>query len=119
LPPATANNGHTYLVWDATTATDCTVGGGSGSYVHFCVSNGSIWEVLPGSGGGGGGGNYYTETITCTSTCTLAHTPTTFINLSRNGLVQISGTDFTRSGTTINLTDAAVGGDVFYAQYYY
>jgi hypothetical protein len=67
----------------------------------------------------GGVGTYTVETITCTGTsCTLSFTPTTFINLARNGLVQRQVTDFTVSGTTVTLTTAAGGGDVFYAQYY-
>ena len=81
-----------------------------------CQSNGTIFVAV---GGGGTSGTYFTEVVTCTTTCTLAHSPTTFSNLSVNGLVMVNGTDFTRSGVTVTLTTPAVGGDVYYAQYYF
>ena len=71
------------------------------------------------SGGGGGGGTYFTEVVSCSTTCTLTHTPVVFDNLSVNGLVMVDGTDFSRSGTTVTLSVPAVGGDVYYAQYHY
>jgi len=64
-------------------------------------------------------GTYFAETVTCTTTCTLAHTPITFLNLDRNGIGQRTTTDFSVSGSTVTLVAAATGGDTFYAQYYY
>ena len=80
-------------------------------------ANGGAFSCL---GTGSGPGTYFTEAITCSGTsCTLTHSPSTFLNLARNGLVQRYTNDFTVSGTTLTLVVAAGTGDVFYAQYYY
>lgn len=113
LPPPAVGAGTVRLVFNSS---DCQTIDNIGH--TLCYSNGSTWNPTTTSGGGGSG-TYFTETVSCTTGCTLAHTPTTFLNLSRNGLVQIYTTDFTRSGVTITLVDPAVTGDVFYAQYYY
>lgn len=73
------------------------------------------WVAMSGSGG-----TYFEEAASCSGTsCTLTHSPVTFLNLDRNGLGQRYTTDFTVSGTTLTLVVAAGTGDVFYAQYYY
>lgn len=111
--PIYGQRGELVVINDASSPGVCT--GGGTSYA-VCQSDGTTWQAI---GGGATSGTYFTETLTCTTTCTLTHTPMSFQNLSVNGLVMVSGTDFTRSGTTVTLTTPAVGGDVFYAQYYY
>ncbi len=113
LPPFGLNINTIKLVKDSSNCSTTAV-----PALTFCYSNGTSWGPYPFSGGGGVG-TYFTETVTCTTTCTLAHTPTTFLNLARNGLVQYYTSDFTQSGVTITLVDPAVSGDTFYAQYYY
>ncbi len=114
LPAPAANFNQIQAVNNGISATDCTAGGGS--FTVLCQTySGNAWTAISGTGTST---TYTTETVSCTSTCTLAHTPVTFDNLSVNGLVMINGTDFTQSGTTITLTTPAVGGDVYYAQYH-
>jgi hypothetical protein len=101
--------------------TNCQTPSGNARDIQLCKATliGTTYTWIPVTSGGGTSGTYFTETVTCTTTCTLAHTPTTFLNLARNGLVQYYTSDFTQSGVTITLVDPAVGGDTFYAQYYY
>jgi len=113
IPPAASFPQTLKWVTDTTNCSTYSIGAGP----SLCYSDGSSWHLF--SAGGGGSTTYFTEVVSCTTTCTLAHTPVTFDNLSVNGLVMISGTDFTRSGTTVTLTTPAVGGDVYYAQYHY
>jgi hypothetical protein len=66
------------------------------------------------------------EVVTFSGTSgTLANTPNTstgytFVKLYRNGIRQNygGGNDYTVSGTTVTLTTAAGGSDVFVADYY-
>ena len=53
LPAASSNNKKLYVVTDGTSASDCTVGGGSTR--SLCLSNGTVYVALGGAGGGGGG----------------------------------------------------------------
>jgi len=120
LGPSQNYNGF-QVILDGSTSTDCHIGGGT--FTVACETHpdgtltGSPWAAV--GGGGGSSTTYFTQTLTCASTCTLTHTPVVFDNLSVNGLIMISGTDFTQSGTTVTLTTPAVGGDVYYAQYHY
>lgn len=109
-----------FLVNDFTSSTTAGVCAGGGTNKAWAVGNGLQWTCYPIAGGGGSSiGTYFTEVVSCTSTCTLSHTPIEFNNLTDNGLTFVYGTDFTVSGTTITLTVPAVGGDVYYAQYRY
>lgn len=50
-------------------------------------------------------------------TFTLAHSPTTVVFLHLNGQYLVSGTDYTRVGTTITMTTAPLSTDVLIATY--
>ena len=54
--PSASNKNVIRVVSDGTSATDCTGGGGSSQ--ALCISNGSAWKPLSGSGGGGGWPGY-------------------------------------------------------------
>ncbi len=115
LPAPAANFNQIQAVNNGISATDCAAGGGS--FTVLCQTySGNAWTAISGTGTST---TYFTEVVTCTTTCTLAHTPVTFDNFSVNGLVMVNGADFTRSGVTVTLTTPASGGDVYYAQYHY
>lgn len=83
LPSASLNTNIVYMVTDGSSGSDCTVGGGSTRV--WCVSNGTIWQAMSGSGGGSG---------TVTS-----------VGLSLPNIFSVSGSPVTNSGT---LTGALV-----------
>jgi hypothetical protein len=82
-----------------------------GAFARICTATNGVCAAAFGT--------YFTESVTCTTTCSLTHTPTTFINFARNGIDQRSTTDFSVSSSTVTLVVAATGGDTFYAQYFY
>ena len=51
-------------------------------------------------------------------TFTLAHTPTGLVQLYLNGQYQVSGIDYTRTGTTITMTTAPYAGNILSCNYY-
>jgi hypothetical protein len=75
------------------------------------------WAVPPGNLG-----TFTEELVTFSGTAgTLAHTPLSQLAIFRNGLRMNSlggSPDYTRSGTSVTLTIAAGGSDVFVATYY-
>lgn len=70
----------------------------------------------------GGGTWYQDEAVSGTKngsnkSFTLAHSPATVVFLYLNGQIQVSGTDYTRSGTAISMTSAPLSTDSLTATY--
>jgi hypothetical protein len=103
---------------------DLASGDFSVGQIVYLKYDGTVFQVisqLPTSGGGTPFGE--TLSVGTSSIATLSHTPNpaSFLQLTRNGVVQQVGigNDFTLSGTTITLAVAGLVTDIFQAFYIY